>query len=251
MASDQAREAIQHLNFLVAENNPALQRSIAKTLADSGVQKCAVVATGTQAWDAWKENPALAVVICSWNLPEIEGIEVVRRIRADRERQIQPAIIVMSADGSPEAEKAAREGGADGFLRKPFAAEDLIPSVLGGLEHHKQSAGISGSLHSLAAELLGHAIPVELVFDRYTTKAECEEVNREGCVIKVMQNYGLGTRLSLRFARGEGDAFYAPVKGVVTKIERVPKDIGSYRMHVKFAAHAKAGSGDASRGGAA
>lgn len=56
------------------------------------------------------------------------------------------------------------------------------------------------------------------------------------CVIRVTNNYGLGTVLNLRFPRPSGgdDQYFRPVKGIVMKTERVPREIGVYRLHIQF-----------------
>ena len=75
-----------------------------------------------------------------------------------------------------------------------------------------------------------------MLFDRYTTEVECESLNESKAVIRVTNNYGLGTQLSMRFSRttdGTG-GFFKALKGIVMKTERIPREIGVFRLHVQF-----------------
>jgi hypothetical protein len=145
---------------------------------------------------------------------------------------------MLSSDASAAAQHGAAAEGADAFLGKPFSADDLIPRVQEGADKRKASSGGALTQHALEASLLGDTYQVELIFDRYATTVECEELHRNRCVIRVTNNYGLGTRMTMRFARrhqaADVEPFYKPIKGTVVKTERVPKEYGVFRLHVEF-----------------
>jgi two-component system, OmpR family, copper resistance phosphate regulon response regulator CusR len=46
-----------------------------------------------------------------------------------RQRRVGSPILIMTAKGTPETEKASKEAGADAYLAKPFAFEDLIGTI--------------------------------------------------------------------------------------------------------------------------
>ncbi|MBI3993899.1 MAG: response regulator [Candidatus Lambdaproteobacteria bacterium] len=232
-------EDVKVLRILVAENNPTLQKAIVSMLNTAGANKIKAYASGLEAWEQWQQSKDFGVVVCAWKLPELDGIEILRRIRADKAAKIQPAFILLSADGSPEAQTQAQSEGADAFQKKPFAADELIPRIAEGVNRRKLSGGGNTlAQHALEASLLGSSHEVELVFDRYSTTVECAELSREKCVIRVTNNYGLGTTLTMRFARKhpdpQGETYYKPIKGIVTKTERIPKEFGVYLLHVSF-----------------
>lgn len=230
---------VKQLQFLVAENNPTLRKSIIKTLNEAGISKISAFSNGAEAWNQWESHKGFGVIICSWNLPELNGIDILKRVRGDSAAKLQPAVIMLSSDASSDAEGKATSEGADAFLGKPFAAEDLIPRVKEGIDKRKREGGGSSlAQHALEASLLGTTHEVELVFERYSTMVDCEELKRDRCVIRVNNNYGLGTRLTMRFSRrkpgADGDKFYKPVKGTVMKTVRVPKDFGEFLLHLHF-----------------
>ena len=227
---------IRRLSFLVAEQNPALQKSIVGALQGAGATRVLTAADGSSAWNIWKTSKQIDIFVCASNLPEVAGVEIVSRLRADKELEIQPGFILLSSDTSADAEKQAREKGADVVLKKPFPADQLIPKVVEAVALRRQAGGKDLARRSLEQELLQARFPVELVFDRYSAQVECQELSVHKCVIRVTNNYGLGTQLNLRFSRPGGgeDPFFRPIKGVVMKTERVPREVGVYRLHVQF-----------------
>ena len=55
-----------------------------------------------------------------------DGLDLCQTLR--RRRVVAP-ILIMTAKGTPETEKASKEAGADAYLAKPFAFEDLIATI--------------------------------------------------------------------------------------------------------------------------
>ncbi len=228
---------IRHQHFLVVESNSALQSAIVNSLAAAGVQLCDSEDDGEKAWLKWKENGKIGVVVASWQLPKTSGLELLRRIRAEKAAEIQPAFIIMSSEGTPEAVQEAVKEGADRFVVKPFSPEGLVHLVAEGVRHRKQMSGKETFARSaIASRKLRSGVDAELVFQRTKLPVECEELLATKCVIRTDQNYGLGTVLTVRFKQpGEGgQQFFEPLKGFVAKMERVAGVPGLYRVHLDF-----------------
>jgi CheY-like chemotaxis protein len=75
------------------------------------------------------------LILADLNMPEMDGFEMIRRLRAD-ERLRRIPIVVLSA--SPSAEEFAGLERVDGFVGKPFAPETIRRVILDALEvkHH-------------------------------------------------------------------------------------------------------------------
>lgn len=73
-----------------------------------------------------KEMPDL--IVCDWNMPLIEGIDVLLKIRTDKKVK-QPVFIFCSYIKDAEVIKQALNAGADDFIMRPFD-EDIIASKL-------------------------------------------------------------------------------------------------------------------------
>lgn len=91
-----------------------------------------VIAAGSRtAALAAVERDHVDLVISDLRLPDGDGLEVVRAVRAAAE---PPPVIVVTGFPSEERRRAAIAAGATGFLAKPFAATTLLALVRSSLE---------------------------------------------------------------------------------------------------------------------
>lgn len=236
---------VRRLPFLVAESNPALRKSIVNRLEQAGVKDCTGVESGVEAWNIWKQTGRVGVIIASTKLGEMGGIELLKRVRAYQEASLQPAFIVMCDDDSPQAVELAVGEGADCFALKPFPLGSLSALVGESVAHRKQIAGADCFLRLLEVSSEDAPIRAMLNFERRWEEAECDMLSGVKCVILSEHNYGLGTVLELSFMRPPhlGQGSYDPLKGQVIKMERMPGQIGTYRVHLQFSAPPVEGQG--------
>lgn len=75
----------------------------------------------------WREVPQL--IIMDVMMPQLDGIEAARAIRADARIEKQPLIIFLTARSREFAQQATQEAGADGYLVKPIPPRALISQV--------------------------------------------------------------------------------------------------------------------------
>jgi PAS domain S-box-containing protein len=83
--------------------------------------------TGQQALEMSADQPDL--VVLDVNLPDISGIEVCRRIKANETTARTPVLQVSATSVSTEARVAGLEGGADAYLTQPIEPQELIATV--------------------------------------------------------------------------------------------------------------------------
>jgi two-component system KDP operon response regulator KdpE len=81
------------------------------------------------------ENPA--AVLLDLGLPDIDGVEVARRLR----EWTEVPIIVLSARGQEADKIAALDAGADDYLTKPFGSGELMARIRVALRHSKKDSG--------------------------------------------------------------------------------------------------------------
>lgn len=92
---------------------------------------------GTEALEAVsREVPDL--VVCDVMMPGIDGLEVVRRLRADPATAHLP-VVVLSAKAMRSDLRAGIEAGADEYVTKPFDPVELIDVVSRLLAKHKKT----------------------------------------------------------------------------------------------------------------
>ena len=121
--------------ILVVDDEPAILRTVRANLERRGF-RVDVAQTGDEAVAQAEERPDL--IVLDLGLPDVDGVEVIRRVRA---RSDTP-IIVLSARDSEREKVHALEIGADDYLTKPFGVDELVARVRVALRH---SARIGGS----------------------------------------------------------------------------------------------------------
>ena len=89
--------------------------------------KPVTASNGLQALDVLEQEP-VDLVILDIDMPEINGIEVLRRIRADARFTTLP-VIMLTASGDDEDRKQAEASGANGFLTKPTSSDEIIAII--------------------------------------------------------------------------------------------------------------------------
>jgi len=109
--------------ILLVDDDVSIQRAVAPLLRSRGYE-VDVVGTGAEAASAAIDH-APDLVVLDLGLPDLEGVEVCRRIR----KHSKMPIIILSARGG-EAEKVeALDIGADDYVTKPFSAEELLARI--------------------------------------------------------------------------------------------------------------------------
>jgi CheY-like chemotaxis protein len=88
-------------------------------------------ADGVEALERIAADPAIEVVFLDINMPRLDGLEVLRRIKAAPSTRALPVIMV-STHGEDHDTQRAMEAGADGYIKKPFR-QDAIAQLIGTL----------------------------------------------------------------------------------------------------------------------
>jgi two-component system KDP operon response regulator KdpE len=109
--------------ILLVDDEVALQRTVA-TLLRNGGYDVVVSATGV---DALRQAEAASpdLVVLDLGLPDLDGLEVCRRLRA----MLSVPIIVLSARAGESEKVAALDLGADDYVTKPFGPEELLARI--------------------------------------------------------------------------------------------------------------------------
>ncbi len=83
---------------------------------------------GKDAWEKLEKNPDYAVVFADIQMPELNGLQLLKHIRTSPDRRIaqKPIIMITGHSDSHAAMRAVFEMGATGFISKPFSDIDLI-----------------------------------------------------------------------------------------------------------------------------
>ncbi len=114
---------------LIVDDEARMAEVIAAALRRAG-HACETCASGEAALAALDERGA-DVVVTDWKMPEMDGLELLRRLRA--RRPALPVILVTAHGTVPSAVAAMREGAFD-YVTKPFDNDELRATVARALE---------------------------------------------------------------------------------------------------------------------
>jgi len=120
-------EQRQKLRILVAEDNTTNQQIIRELLEKAG-HEVLLAGDGEIALDLYESSgPELAIL--DFNMPERNGLEVTKAVRAMEATGNHMPIMILSASVTPEARERAKRSGADEFLGKPYDAAVLLQTI--------------------------------------------------------------------------------------------------------------------------
>jgi CheY-like chemotaxis protein len=117
---------------LVVDDDHFIRKLVATTLEDVAEFELHEAADGVEALEiALRTRPT--IVFLDVDMPQMDGIDTCRRMRADPATS-RATIVMLTAAHGDHVERLAEEAGADLFLTKPFSPLDLLRLVdrLGG-----------------------------------------------------------------------------------------------------------------------
>jgi DNA-binding response OmpR family regulator len=115
------------MTVLIAEDDRTSRCLLVTVLGKAGYD---VVETdnGAAALDVLLQPTAPRVAILDWMMPNLDGLEVVRRVRAAG-AALQPYLMMLTSKSAPESIVAALDAGANDYVLKPFNAAELRARV--------------------------------------------------------------------------------------------------------------------------
>src|SRR5215204_4239800 len=132
-----------HTRILLVDDEAAIQRAVGPLLRSRGYD-VEVAGTGAEALAIFAERPP-ALIVLDLGLPDLEGTEVCRRVRASS----AVPIIVLSAREAEADKVNALDLGADDYVTKPFGPEELLARIRAALRRTaSETPGDTGVLRA-------------------------------------------------------------------------------------------------------
>ncbi len=123
------------IKVLVIDDEPPIRKLLRMGLTTQGYE-ILEASNGKTALEKLTEDPAL--IILDLGLPDIQGHELLRTIRARNEAV---PIVVLSSRGDEAGKVQALDLGADDYLTKPFGMDELLARLRAALRHQLQVQG--------------------------------------------------------------------------------------------------------------
>jgi two-component system phosphate regulon response regulator PhoB len=111
---------------LVVEDESAIREMIGFALRDAGYEVLEA-ADAASAWRLISDEPPFLILL-DWLLPDVNGIELLRRVRREELTRGIP-VIMLTAKGEEHDRVRGLEGGADDYLTKPFSVRELVARI--------------------------------------------------------------------------------------------------------------------------
>jgi len=113
---------------LVVDDSRAVRMILARTLREIGFEVCEA-ANGREAFKVIEaEKTALTLVLTDWNMPEINGLDLLKLVRQDP--QLSSLVVVMvTTETEVDQMAAALEAGANEYVMKPFTKDILVEKL--------------------------------------------------------------------------------------------------------------------------
>jgi DNA-binding response OmpR family regulator len=171
------------MRILIAEDDLTSRTALTGVLKKKG-HEVTVTVNGVEAWQSLQQPDAPALVILDWMMPEMDGPEVVRLVRAlgtDR----PPYIIMLTTKGDKADIIDGLEAGANDYLAKPFAPGELHARIEVGRRMVEMQDALADKIEELRQALdqiktLSGIIPICMF---------CKKIRNDQEIWQQLENY--------------------------------------------------------------
>ncbi|MBL7251686.1 chemotaxis response regulator CheY [Alloalcanivorax sp. C16-2] len=111
------------MSILVVDDFPTMRRIVRSLLKELGFTNVEEAEDGQEALTKLKAG-GFDFVVSDWNMPNLDGLEMLKQIRADDAMKSLPVLMV-TAEAKKDNIVAAAQAGANGYIVKPFTAVTL------------------------------------------------------------------------------------------------------------------------------
>ncbi len=167
------------MKILVVDDDPILRQILQTYLTRAGYE-VALAEDGRIAWEMWQQE-RVRLIITDWMMPQMDGPELIRHIRAMSSPGYTYIIMLTAKEGKNDV-IFGLESGADDYLTKPFNAGELRARISIGERILNLEASLSQALTRME-ELATHDALTSLLNRRalYThAEAELNRTHRDG-----------------------------------------------------------------------
>jgi two-component system chemotaxis response regulator CheY len=113
---------------LVADDSKAIRLILSRTLREIGYEVLEA-ANGREALDVMeREKAAVRLVLADWNMPELNGLDLLKRLRANPEFA-SLVVVMVTTETELDQMTEALEAGANEYVMKPFTRDILVEKL--------------------------------------------------------------------------------------------------------------------------
>ncbi|MFT5153646.1 MAG: two-component system chemotaxis response regulator CheY [Planctomycetota bacterium] len=112
--------------LMIVDDSSTMRKIIMRVLRQAEISVDAILeaANGVEALEQLAANDDIGIILSDVNMPEMDGLELVRKVRETKSSTELPIIMVTTEGGDAMREKAISEG-ANGYICKPFTPDTV------------------------------------------------------------------------------------------------------------------------------
>ncbi|MGA9669284.1 MAG: response regulator [Terracidiphilus sp.] len=121
---------MSEIRILIVDDSSVMRKIVERSLRQAGLEitKVHEAGSGTEGLDVLKGSQ-VDLILSDINMPSMDGLEFLRQLRAQNLAAGVP-VVMITTESSEEHVKQAILAGAQGYIRKPFTAEQVKERVL-------------------------------------------------------------------------------------------------------------------------
>ena len=121
---------MSEVRALIVDDSSVMRKIVERALRQAGLESLVVfeAGNGNEGLDVLKAR-AVDLILSDINMPAMDGLEFLRQIRLQKLAPDVP-VVMITTETSAEHVRQAIEAGAQGYIRKPFTAEQVKERVL-------------------------------------------------------------------------------------------------------------------------
>lgn len=116
------------MKVLVVDDSISVRKVILRALHELGIKRVYEAKDGNEALHVLRKNPGINITIVDWEMPVMDGLELIKLIRTEK-MFANLKIIMASSKHSKEDVITALKAGADNYIAKPFSDKTLVPQL--------------------------------------------------------------------------------------------------------------------------
>ncbi|XPV53056.1 MAG: response regulator [Halarcobacter ebronensis] len=120
------------MKILIVDDSSTMRRIIGNVVMQLGFSKedFDEAEDGVKAWKLFSESH-FDIILTDWNMPNMNGLELVKKVRSEGNHQKTPIIMITTEGGKSEVITALKAG-VNNYIVKPFSA-DILKEKLDGV----------------------------------------------------------------------------------------------------------------------
>jgi two-component system, chemotaxis family, chemotaxis protein CheY len=128
--SNQGEHGMSEIRALIVDDSSVMRKIVERALRQAGLDLMVVheAGSGSEGLDLLKSKQ-VDLILSDINMPSMDGLEFLRQLRAQNLAPGVP-VVMITTESSEEHVKQAILAGAQGYIRKPFTAEQVKERVL-------------------------------------------------------------------------------------------------------------------------